>query len=244
MNLLMIWKLEVNNLIIVESANDKYFIEKLNLDNIEIGKPICNVNDFNCLASKDNLKTRLNALELDSYGRIGIILDADLEGIEQRIVEINNALKSICNDISIEKINQFYRSDEVDLEIACYIMNIDGKGELEDIMKEVKSKDSTYADCLEAWRNCLESKGITIKDKEFVKIWMSHYLKYDTCLGKDKNQKSKKCSNELINNTENTENTEEIENNLKSNAFTIKKDIWNFKHPVLAELKEFLVLFD
>jgi hypothetical protein len=43
MNLRITWSLEVSNLIIVESENDKYFVEalmdKLQLDNIEIGKP-------------------------------------------------------------------------------------------------------------------------------------------------------------------------------------------------------------
>jgi hypothetical protein len=43
----------VSNLIIVESENDQYFIEalieKLNLRNIEVGKPICKIDDFDCL---------------------------------------------------------------------------------------------------------------------------------------------------------------------------------------------------
>lgn len=234
----------MSNLIIVESANDKYFveafIEKLNLNNIEVGQPICNIYDFNCLGGIGHLKARLNVLEFDNYNKIGIILDADEVGIEKRIELINESLKSVCNDVQIDKINHLYRSEALDLEIACYITNVTGKGELETVMKEIKSEDSTYADCLNAWRDCLESKDITIKDKEFDKIWVSHYLKYDTCLGKDKKQKSKKCSNELINNTE---NTEEIENNLKSNDFTIKKDIWDFNHSALSELKKFLQLF-
>ena len=86
----------------------------------------------------------------------------------------------------------------------------------------------------------LKGKGKTIRDKEFDKFWVSNYLKYDTCIGKDKKQKSIKCANELINNID---NTKEIENNLKSNARTIKKDIWNFDNPLLDEMKTFLKLF-
>jgi len=235
----------VSNLIIVESENDKHFIEsfieKLNLNNIEVGQPICNIHDFNCLGGIGNLTARLNALDFDSYNKIGIILDADEVGIKKRIELINESLKSVCTDVQIDKINHLCRSEELDLEIACYITNIDGKGELETVMRKVKSEDSAYADCLDAWRDCLNSKGIMIKDKEYDKIWVSNYLKYDTCLSKDKKQKSKKCSNELINNTK---NTEEIENNLQSNDITIKKDIWNFDHLVLEKLKEFLQLFN
>ena len=236
----------MSNLIIVESKNDKYFIEslicKLNLDNIEVGQPICNINDFNCLGGIDNLNARLKALKPELYSKIGIILDADEAGIEKRINLINKSLKSICTDVELEKINKLHKSEELDLEIACYITNIAGKGELETVMRKVKSKDSTYADCLKSWKECLSSKKIELKEKEFDKIWVSHYLKYDTCISrKYKDNKNEYCANELINNPD---NTDEIENNLKSNDFTIKKDIWNFEHPSLAELKEFLQLFN
>ena len=235
----------MSNLIIVESENDKYFIEsfieKLNLQNIEVGQPICSINDFDCLGGMGNLTARLKALKPDLYNKIGIILDADDEGIQKRIELINEALKNICTDVELSIINHFQRSEELDLEIACYITNIDGKGELETVMRKVHSIDSTYADCLKSWRECLATKGIVIKDKEFDKIWVSNYLKYDTCFGKDKKQKSKRCANELVNNIE---NIVELENNLESNDTTIKKDIWNFEHPTLSELKEFFKLFN
>ena len=235
----------MSNLIIVESENDKDFIEvfleKLNIDNIEIGNPICKINEFDCLGGYTNLEKRLIDIKLDRYNKIGIILDADEEGIEKRIEFINNALKSICSDITLLNINKFENSSELELEIACYITNINGKGELETVMKKIKSKDSTYADCLGSWRECLEKQGITIKQKEFDKLWVSHYLKYDTCLGKDKKQKSRKCANELINNTTNKDT---IENNLQSNKDTISKDIWDFEHKDLEDLKQFLLLFN
>jgi len=235
----------VSNLIIVESKTDQYFIEafsdNLNLQYVNIFETICNIDEFNCLDGYTNLQTTLHDIRTDEYKKIGIILDADNIGIERRIEFINESLKKICTDINIEKMNYLYTSEELDLKIACYIMNIDGKGELETVMRKVKSKDSTYADCLQSWRDCLESKDIFIKDKEFDKIWVSNYLKYDTCIRKDKKQKFKKCANELINNVE---NTDEIENNLQSNDFTIKKDIWDFEHSSLNELRNFLQLFD
>ena len=236
--------LEVNSLIIVESENDKYFIEafldKLNLKNIELGEPICNIIDFNCLGGYTQLSNKLIDIKLDKYNKIGIILDADNVGIDKRIDFINSALKSICQDVTLNKINKLKKSKELDLEIVCYITNVDGTGELETVMRKVKSQLSTYADCLNSWRECLKSNNVEIKDKEFDKFWVSNYLKYDTCLSrKDKKQKSKKCANELINNTK---NIEEIDNNLKSSKYTIKKDIWDFHNPILNDLKIFLEL--
>ena len=244
MNLLIIWSLGVSNLIIVESENDKYFIEaliaRLNIKNIEIGQPICNINDFDCLGGISKLSNRLKALKLDKYDRLGIIVDADDEGIENRIDLINNSLKEISSDITLKAINTPVKSKELDLEIACYITNVDGKGELETMMRKIKSKPSIYADCLDSWKECLKSNDIEIKSKEFDKIWVSNYLKYDTCIGKDNKQKSRKCANKLINNID---NENEIENNLQSNEYTIKKDIWDFDNPLLDDLKVFLSIF-
>jgi len=234
----------VNNLIIVESENDKYFIESfieyLNLKNIEVDNPICNVLEFNCLGGLNNLKNKLRDIRFDDYDKIGIILDADDVGIEGRIDFINQALKEVCSDVNLTEINKFEYSKELDVEIACYITNVNGKGELETLLRKVKSKESVYADCLESWKECLEKNGKPLNQKEFDKIWVSYYLKFDTCIGRDKKQKFKKCANEL---KQNPKNQYEIETNLQSNEYTIKKDIWDFEHNCLSDLKKFLSLF-
>ncbi|NOQ32497.1 MAG: hypothetical protein GQ570_15430 [Helicobacteraceae bacterium] len=235
----------MSNLIIVESENDQYFIEalidNLNLPNIKVGIPICKIDDFDCLGGYTKLTANLQSLKLDKYSKIGIILDADEVGIIKRVSFINETLKSICTDVTLDKINQLKKSNILDLSIACYITNVDGQGELETVMRKIKSQNSIYADCLTEWKKCLTEQGKIIKDKEFDKVWVSNYLKYDTCIGKDRHQKSKKCANELINNTA---NINEVENNLMSNTKTIKKNIWNFDDPILKELKIFLKLFN
>ena len=57
----------MSNLIIVESENDRYFIEslvdKLNLPNIEVGIPICKIDDFDCLGGYTKLSANLKALK-------------------------------------------------------------------------------------------------------------------------------------------------------------------------------------
>ncbi|AEM21798.1 hypothetical protein Bint_1177 [Brachyspira intermedia PWS/A] len=83
----------MNNLIIVESKNDKSFIERLieyyNCVNINV-QCIC---EFECLEGINNLDKKLEEIRLDKYDRIGIIVDADKEGIDKRIEFINKALK-------------------------------------------------------------------------------------------------------------------------------------------------------
>ena len=55
----MVGVLEVNKLV-VESHNDKIFIEKLksilNIDNLEISQPLCSIDEFICLDGLSNLE--------------------------------------------------------------------------------------------------------------------------------------------------------------------------------------------
>lgn len=216
----------MSNLIIVESHNDKYFIEKmvevLKIANVQIDNPICNIDDFECLDGLSNLGYKLNEVKtrVDKYEKIGIIVDADKEGIEKRISFINIHLKSICSDVELSEINHFVKSDELDVEIGCYIMNVEGSGELDTVLKAIKTKNSTYADCLESWKKCLEEKGKSISLKDFDKFWVNNYIRYDTCSSHEKKQAGTKCNTEA----------------------SIKKDIWDFQSSILADLKSFLLL--
>lgn len=222
----------MNSLIIVESHNDKFFIEKLRdelgLKNIELKEPICNITDYECLngLSETKLTQTLKEIKFDQYQKIGIIIDADNEGIENRIALINKCvmvLENVPNDFTITKINEFIKVESLDIEIGCYIMNVSGSGELETVLKAIKSKDSTYADCLEAWRDCLKGKGEPeLSQKEFDKFWVNNYLRFDTCLASEKSQAGTKCNYES----------------------GIKKDIWDFENQILDDLKEFLKLLN
>lgn len=95
----------MNNLIIVESKNDKFFIERLieyyNCGNINV-QCIC---EFECLEGINNLDKKLKDIKFYKYDRIGIILDADKEGICKRIEFINKALKKVCDDVELTLIN-------------------------------------------------------------------------------------------------------------------------------------------
>lgn len=233
----------MSSVLIVESKNDKIFvealIEHLNLQNIDLEKPICQVDDYECLEGLNSkkLKTALtflkNSLAKDDIQAIGIILDDDGRRAE-RIDLINEAVKQV-----FETDEQFSDAGEqlaltvdvggedVTLQLAYFLTNVDGVGELETLLKALKSKPSPYADCLENWRRCLEEENETVSDKEFDKFWLSNYIRFDTCSKKERKQARKKCS---------MQNFEYV--------MRRKKEIWDFDHPALDDFKNFLRLFE
>lgn len=225
--------LEVSNLIIVESQNDKAFIEKLVLY-LGITKAIkIDYFDYECLDGLGHFAEKIKELKYDKYDKIGIIIDADNEGIQNRIDFINQQFKDYYSELasddnSIDKdelivdyINELKFSNNLEVKFAVYVTNVAGKGELETLLKSIKSKDSDYADCLEAWRSCLNTKSKSISDKDFDKFWINNYLRFDTCSNQEKKQANRKCSGE----------------------YAIKKDIWDLNHDNLRDLKTFLQLF-
>lgn len=203
----------MSNILIVESENDKFFVEALiahiNI-NVEVGNPICTIDEYNCMGGMGKLKNRLEELKSrllkgDEINQVGIIFDADKVGVDERIKQIDDIKDSV------------FASDELDLKI--FIINIDGNGELETLLKEIKSINSPIADCLESWQECLADKKLNKKD--FDKLWIQIYQRYDCCTKKEQKQAGEKCNNEV---------------SLKS------KSIYNFDKDCteLVKLKEFL----
>ncbi len=242
----------MSNLLIVESKNDELFIraviEHLNLPYIQVDKhPICHINGFECMEGLNSkkLEERLTALKNQLHKKeveaIGIILDHDGKR-EERINLINEAVNSIFEtDENILETGKFISvnakvgNDNFSLKIACYLMNVNENGELETVLKFIKSKDSPYADCLDNWRNCVENrlnastseeKQKILSDKEFDKFWLNNYIRFDTCSNREKKQAARKCS------------IRQFEYILEN-----KKDIFDFDNPILNDFKKFLRLF-
>ena len=213
------------NKLIVESKNDKIFVEKilkiLNLQNIEVSEPICLIDECICLDGLGNLEKKLRELKLDSINKLGILIDADEVGIEKRISEINKILKKLDISIELKNINEFQKDSKNDIEIACHILNIEDKGSLDNILKAIAKSPSNYADCLESWKKCLEEKGEKVYDTTFIKFWVNNYLRFDTCDKEEQKKSSKKCNFEKA----------------------LEKDVWDFEHKSLDSLKDFLKLF-
>jgi len=232
----------VSNILIVESENDKYFMEafisRLHLNShFKVAGPICQIDDYKCLEGldKDKLTNALRTLREErrkgnNIEKIGIIIDQDNETEENRITLINEAIHTAFDTSEkISKVTQWITVtiDEyptVDtVDIACYFTNVDGKGELDTVLKVIKNRESIYADCLEEWRKCVEIKDKKLTNKEFDKFWVNVYQRYDCCSKKEKGQAGKKCSNEA--------------------SFKKEPPIYNFNSPVLRSLKDFLNLF-
>ena len=214
------------NKIIVESHNDKFFIQKiikdLELKNIDISEPLCSIDEFICLDGLGNLEKKLKDIKLDELERLGILIDADEVGVEKRIFEINEIFKKVGIEIELKNINEFQKDMKNDVEISCHILNIDDRGSLDHILKAIAKSPSRYADCLEAWKECLEKQGENISDTVFIKFWVNNYLRFDTCLKEEQKQISKRCNLEKA----------------------LDKDVWDFENLILNSLKDFLKLFN
>jgi hypothetical protein len=229
----------MSNILIVESKNDKIFIEKLieilNFDNIEIDEPIC-VDDYECLDgwSKTAIIRALKSLSVSlpkkNITKIGIVIDQDKHTKEQKLNLINECVdqvftkSAILNDVSslIEVKSNF----DISLQLGCYFTNVNQQGDLDTLLKAIKTQDSDYADCLESWRNCIKEQEKTISNEDFDKFWINNYIRFDTCLKKESSQAYRKCS---------MYNFDYILEN--------KSHIFDFDNPVLDEIKAFLKLF-
>lgn len=238
------------NIIIVESKNDKVFINALvshlNILNTEVDQPISiNEDDYILTNGSDAnpakptlLTQKLKEIKTDIRKKgiqgIGIVLDIDNNSFHDRFLMVNNAIKeafkgeySLFDDIT--EISRFftmnYGPDQINF--ACYFTNVEESGDLETLLKSIASQNSDYADCLENWKQCIESKGHTITSKDFDKFWISNYLRFDTCSARESSQAGKYCS-------------------LASLDYVMKNKphIFELDSPILVDLTAFLRLFN
>jgi hypothetical protein len=227
----------VSNLVIVESKNDKIFmqamVEKLNFD-IQVASPIY-IDDYQSLEglSETELTKALKNLErkIDrkDIEKIGIIIDIDNCSEQERLQFVDKCIKQVFEAESLSSTKQFIdicTKLGTNAKLACYFTNVGGRGELETLLKEIKAIQSPYADCLNSWQTCIESQGKEINQKEFDKFWVSIYLRYDTCSNQEQKQAGKKCSMSGF-----------------DYVMEHKKNIWDWDNSALDDLKEFFKLF-
>jgi hypothetical protein len=232
------------NILIVESKNDKAYIEAvirhLSLKQVEVNNPICQIDDFDCMNGLN--ETKLTASLKDALTgvmrgveKIGVLIDLDKNTVESRLKMVNDSLKAAFESVlgvemidKIENINDFLTitTHDSSVSIACYFTNVDGEGELETVLKAIKTQDSPFADCLDEWQRCLKDKGKDISQKDFDKFWLSNYVRFDTCSRNDRKQSERKCS---------IQNLDYVLEN--------KPTIFDFDNTILHELKTFLKLF-
>lgn len=172
--------------------------------------------------------------------KIGIIWDLDTFSIEQRIQQINNAISLAAQEAqnemgitvtwaqNITAINQFCPLivDSIEIQVACHFVHLDGSGEIENILKAIKSQPSPLADCVDSkLPECLDLQGEkALKDKDLVKLWINHYQRYDTLARKNRKDAFTKWENVMKH---------------RSDIFDFAKD----EIIELKQLKDFLTLF-
>lgn len=227
------------NALITEGKDDGYFAAAL-MEDISKEREVSYFFDLYTVLEGlsetdlvEDLKGKLGEIRRGKIQRIGILIDQDLYSKEERLSFLNEVIKKAFEREAILKnTNTLYRIDieeETSVEIACHFMNIDGQGELETVLRAIKTKDSPHADCLNTWRDCLEAQGAEVKEKEFVKSWVRDYIRLDTCSSsKFRGNKGKYCSMNRL-----------------DNILTRKGDkaIFNLKAKELTDLRAFLSLF-
>lgn len=229
----------MGNLLIVESKNDKVFIEKLvevmNLDQIKLDKPIY-IDDYECLEGLDErklvnaLKSLSNSVKKRAIGKAGIILDQDNFTEAQRLEFVDRCVSQVFqkND-RLDKVGHLIPVEtdtHIPLQLGCYFTQMNQQGELETVLRAIKTQDSPYADCLENWRECLKKYNQDMSNKDFDKFWFSIYLRYDTCSKEERKQAGRKCSMSAL-----------------EYVLREKSHILDFDHPILEGWKSFLRLF-
>jgi hypothetical protein len=234
----------MKNLLIVESKNDKFFFEAyvqhLKRKNTEVQAYNIDADDFmpleKGLSEKELRRTldnvRREVLQGSAFNKVGIILDQDHKTIQERLELINSAIKSafeIDNDALLTHTHQFQTiqvDDSSQLQIGFCLTHVGGKGELETVLRAIKTHKSQYADCMEKWQDCLKQHKINksegLNKKDFDKFWVQVYIRYDTCKKDEEGQAGRKCCNEAA----------------------MQKSIWDFDHECLTDFKRFLELFD
>jgi uncharacterized protein YqgV (UPF0045/DUF77 family) len=192
----------VSNIVIVESKNDKIFmqamVEKLNCD-IQVDPPIY-IDDYKSLEGLSEtelikaLKNLIRKIDRKDIEKIGIIIDIDNCSEQERLKFVDRCIKQVFQAETLSSTKQFIdicTDNGTNAKLACYFTNVGGKGELETLLKAIKARESPHADCLNSWKTCIESQGQQIDQKGFDKFWVSIYLRYDTCSNKEQNKLAK-----------------------------------------------------
>ncbi|NJK72936.1 MAG: hypothetical protein HC942_00670 [Microcoleus sp. SU_5_6] len=227
----------MSNIVIVESKNDRIFmqamVEKINCD-LQVASPIY-IDDYKSLDGLDETKL-ISALknlkaEIPKKGRkkIGIIIDIDNYSEPERLEWVNKCIQEVFESETLSSTKQFIDicgDNATNAKLACYFTNFGGRGELETVLKAIKARESSYADCLDSWKTCIENQGKEINQKHFDKFWVSIYLRYDTCSKQEQKEAGSKCSMSGF-----------------EYVMERKKDIWDWNNSALDDLKEFFKLF-
>ena len=182
------------------------------------------------------LKALKNDFSNEKYDKVGIIRDMDNSSEADMLLLINNALQEaypienqeikFCNIPVPFEFTQNSTGNKLTINFACHFVGIDSegsrKGEIEDILKAIKSEPSPLADCVDKHLpECFDLIGEkNLRDKDLVKLWINHYQRYDTLAKKNRTDEFTSWKNVM---------------EKRSEIFDFKSEL-----PEFRELKDFL----
>ncbi|ETR70808.1 MAG: hypothetical protein OMM_02971 [Candidatus Magnetoglobus multicellularis str. Araruama] len=221
------------NVIIVEGLSDKKFLESyISYLNEKFQKRYLIIDRVRDAKGQNAIHSALNTQKIQikkgETKNIGILIDANDSGIQGKIKNIinsaiekafgvKNAIESPNDKVSIDFEGNIFN-------LFCYICNIDGKGELEDILQEIrKDKNTQLPLCLDQFVSCMKGFNEAYPEKEYKKNLIYFYA-YE-CICKQKGL-----------------NSDEIKSILKGYNYFCS-EYWDFEHFRLKELRQFLELF-
>lgn len=259
----------MKKLIITESPNDQYFVmallRHLGLSDVDVQKLIetdelqyDTLQDFEgddgktykglspkAITQKFKTINRELGKKYEELDQIGLIIDADTDGVKNRIGQINAALAEVwglgAGEIKQENMPapfQIQKNGETfSLNIVVFCMKVGEQGELETVLHQIKSQRAVYADCLENWRNCAsrQEPPYAVSDKEMSKLAMQFYLRYDTL--------DKKFRNEYYTNFEAIMIGKSFQKTDNKEVKARATEIFDFDSEYLSDLKQFLNTF-
>ena len=247
---------------IVESENDEFFVRALITEMQQTAAKVYAIEEFkHSNLSETALKTQISSALIDlrsiNGAMLGIILDIDEAAQQDRLDLVNRCIQKAFYenferdiDTILSQTNQLYplRIDEyTTVQVACHFTNVDGKGELETVLKSIKTQDSTFADCLECWQKCFEQRNKKlaakgeqgdITDKEMLKLWVDFYKRFDTMKKGKRNELNTDWKGIWLGET--APNKRGATRQVEARGTTI----FDLNHTVLNDLKNFIRLFE
>ncbi len=222
----------MKNIIIVEGITDKNFLEGyIAYLQTTFPKEYFLIDAIKNAKGQDAILPILNAQKIQikkgETKNIGILIDVDDEGVAAKIEgKINPAIKKafgIKNAVKAPNEKSEITYEDNTINVFCHIFNIDNKGELEDILKEIRmDKNAKIPIYLDKFVECIEGFNEVYPEKEYKKNFIYFY-------GYECIRKKGLCA-------------EDTKSELKSYGYYTPQ-YWDFESDRLKGLKQFLELF-
>lgn len=238
----MVKLLEVNK-ILVEGKNDVAFINALlKFINKKIDVSAIDVKSLEKGLSENTLTIALEEFrdkEIYHYNKLGIIIDIDNNTQKERldfIASIINKVFSIkinVEDVGTEYSITFNKNSFI---LSIWLMNVNGKGELMTVLREIKKQNSSIADCIQV---CCSQKN-DFNQKAFDDDWSHLYMKWDCCSLKERKSH---INFSLALKLDETKMTEDEKKVAVENNYQKLVNAWDFGHNSIELLRNYLTQF-